>query len=365
MWKRSLLPGGPSKGLPSRCAWQCSAMRCLRTAKRRPTLRQNISSALCLNVSSTLWRDCCSMTNACWLLSSALCSGTAPAPWVCRRGARTRAFFLVTDRQALWLRDFTTPGSTFAEGGYIARMVPLERLRSITVLAPGSAPGAFAGRLDASNLPYQRLVLEVEGAGGVELLTIEFPHKAEVEKALARMRAILHAFLPLADGSKDRRLRRLPVVEIWMPQGTEAARLAGLGGIVPAALTERLKQQLAESTRQTGEEILVSVLVPALEGFRTPARLVALTHQALLVIDDDKASRREAKDVPVQRYALSTLSSAQLEYSLLGSGLSLFVPQLDGHTRRLSIPFNSPAIAWFLPLFTRLRLLLSGPYYSK
>ncbi|HLI68374.1 MAG TPA: hypothetical protein VKV19_01330 [Ktedonobacteraceae bacterium] len=273
--------------------------------------------------------------------------------------------FLVTDRQALWLRDFTTPGSTFAEGGYIARMVPLERLRSITVLAPGSAPGAFAGRLDASNLPYQRLVLEVEGAGGVELLTIEFPHKAEVEKALARMRAILHAFLPLADGSKDRRLRRLPVVEIWMPQGTEAARLAGLGGIVPAALTERLKQQLAESTRQTGEEILVSVLVPALEGFRTPARLVALTHQALLVIDDDKASRREAKDVPVQRYALSTLSSAQLEYSLLGSGLSLFVPQLDGHTRRLSVPFNSPAIAWFLPLFTRLRLLLSGSYYSK
>jgi hypothetical protein len=42
--------------------------------------------------------------------------------------------------------------------------------------------------------------------------------------------------------------------------------------------------------------------------------------------------------------------------------LSIFVPQPDRHTQRHLVPFHSPAIAWFLPLYTRLRLLLSGPF---
>jgi hypothetical protein len=272
--------------------------------------------------------------------------------------------FLLTDRQALWLRDFMAPGSTFAEGGYIARMVPLERLQSVAVLPPGRTPGEFAGRMEANDSPYQRLVLEAASAAGTELIAIEFPVKAEAEKALAQIVAMLRAFLPMEDGSVDRRVRRLPVVEIWMPQGAEAQRLAGLGGFVPAPMAQRLEQRLAESVKESGEEVLVSALVPALEDFKTPARLMALTPHALLVIDGSAAGRRATGSAAeqVSRYALDSITSAQLRYSLLGSGLSLFVPKGDGRAVPLSFPFNSPAIAWFLPLFTRLRLLLSGPY---
>lgn len=275
--------------------------------------------------------------------------------------------FLVTDRQALWLRDFLAPGSILSEGGYIARMVPLERLRSIAVLPPGRSPREFADRLESTESPYQRLVLEVASAVGIELISIEFPARVEVEKALAPIAGMLRAFLPQADGEADRRVRRLPVVEIWMPQGAEAERLAGLGGIVPAPIAGRLKQRLAESIKECGEEVLVSALVPALEDFKTPARLIALTRQALLVMDDGEVGRRATGGAmeKVHRYELATITSAQLRYSLLGSGLSLFVPQPDGRTQQLSFPFNSPAIAWFLPLFTRLRLLLNGPYRFK
>jgi hypothetical protein len=273
-------------------------------------------------------------------------------------------FFLLTDRQALWLRDFMAPGSTFAEGGYIARMVSLERLQRVAVLPPGRTPGEFAGRMEANDSPYQRLVLEAASAAGTELIAIEFPVKAEAEKALAHIVAMLRAFLPKADGRTDRRVRRLPVVEIWMPQGVEAERLAGLGGFVPAPVAGRLEQRLAESVKDSGEEVLASALVPALEDFKSPARQVALTRQRLIVVDDGVGGRRAAGGATeqVSHYELTSITSAQLRYSLLGSGLSLFVPQGDGRTQQVSLPFNSPAIAWFLPLFTRLRLLLSGPY---
>ncbi|MBE3560726.1 MAG: hypothetical protein IMW89_16125, partial [Ktedonobacteraceae bacterium] len=46
---------------------------------------------------------------------------------------------------------------------------------------------------------------------------------------------------------------------------------------------------------------------------------------------------------------------------LLGCGLRLFLPLKTGGVQHLTIPFHSPAIAWFLPLFTRLRLLMAGP----
>jgi hypothetical protein len=275
--------------------------------------------------------------------------------------------FLLADRQALWLRDFLAPGSALSEGGYIARMVPLERLRSIAVLSPGRTPVEFADRLEANDSPYQRLVVEVVSAAGSELIAIEFPARAEAEKALAQIAAMLRAFLPMEDGNADRRVRRLPVVDMWMPQGAEAERLTGLGGIVPAPIARPLEQRLAERVQECGEEVLVSALVPALEDFKTPARLVALTRQALLVIDDAGMGRRTTGGVTkqVRRYELAAITSVQLRYSLLGSGLSLFVPQPDGRTQQLSFPFNSPAIAWFLPLFTRLRLLLGGPYRSR
>ncbi len=171
-------------------------------------------------------------------------------------GMQTRrsneGLLLVTDRQALWLRDFLTPGSTFSEGSYIARTVQLERLQRITVLPPGRTVGEFAGRLDANDSPYQRLVLEVASAGGTELMAIEFAQKTEIEKALARIAAILRAFLPQANGNTDRRVRRLPVVEMWMPQGAEASRLAGSGGFIPAPIAERLRSAACRKCQGSG-----------------------------------------------------------------------------------------------------------------
>jgi hypothetical protein len=276
--------------------------------------------------------------------------------------------FLVTDRQVLWLRDFLAPDSNFLPGGYIAHMAPLERLQGVAVLPAGRTPKEFEDRLESPDSPYQRLVMEVASSTGSELFVVEFPQKAELEKALARINSILRAFLPYAEGGDDLRLRRLPLVEAWWPQGLEAERLAGLGGIVPAPIAQRLEQRLASLVNVSGEELLVSALVPALEDYKSPARLIALTRSRLLILEDthDKARRfsggRGEQTEQVHCFDLTTISSAQLRQSLLGSSLSLFVPQFAGSAQQHVFPFHSPAIAWFLPLFTRLRILLSAPY---
>jgi hypothetical protein len=273
---------------------------------------------------------------------------------------------VVTDRQALWLRDFLAPGSGFLPGGYIAHSAPLERLQDVAVLPAGSVPESYAGRLEPDESPYPRLVMEVASCAGSELFAVEFPQQAEMEKALARIAGILRGFLPFSDRTQDRRLRRLPIVEAWLPRGVEAERLAGLGGIVPRPIAERLEERLSQMGGETGE-VLVSALVPALEDFKSPARLVALTRSTLLVCEERsepsrRSGRHVAQQVEVQRFHLAGVSSAQLRYSLLGSSLSVFAPRPGGPAQQHVIPFHSPAVAWFLPLFTRLRLLLSGPY---
>jgi hypothetical protein len=273
---------------------------------------------------------------------------------------------VVTDRQVLWLRDFMAPGSGFLPGGYIAHSAPLERLQEIAVLSAGSVPEIYAGRLESKDSPYPRLVMEVASCAGSELFAVEFPQQAEMEKALARITSILRGFLPYLDGTQDRRVRRLPIVEAWQPRGAEAQRLAGLGGIVPQHIARRLEECLSQVVSEGGEA-LVSALIPALEEFKSPARLVALTRAELLVCEESndtahRSSRHSAQQVEVRRFDLASISSAQLRYSLLGSGLSIFVPHPDGRTQQQVFPFHSPAIAWFLPLFTRLRLLLGGPY---
>ena len=268
--------------------------------------------------------------------------------------------FLITDRQVLWLRDFLAPGSSFLPGGYIAHMAPLERLQGTALLPAGRAPGEFSGRLESQDSPYQRLVMEVASHTGSELFAIEFPDKAEIEKALARMTSILLTFLPSPNGTDDRRVRRLPSVEAWLPRGAEAEQLALLGGTVPPDTAERLERRLASLVRAPEEEVL--------EDYKSPARLVALTRRALLVLEDARGTSRRSWGGPVgqtehvHRYDLATISSAQLRQSLLGSSLSIFVPRPDGPTQKYVFPFHSPAIARFLPLFTRLRLLLGTPY---
>jgi hypothetical protein len=278
---------------------------------------------------------------------------------------------LITDRHLFWLRDFLSPGSSVIPEGYIAHAAPLERLKGVHLLPAGSAPTAhWQHLLETSTSPYQRLVLEIASAAGSEALAIEFPPGPTTEKALARLIPMLHAFLPSAEGQEERRVRCLPVVEAWNPSRAEAERLAGLGGMVAAESQQRLQHRLAAYCDTTGEEVLVSALVPALESYRSPTRLVALTRQAVLVFNEGEEKSRgwlyaqNNKRMEEHRYDLAQLSSVQISYSLLGASLRLFEPQQRGKVQHHVIPFQSPAIAWFLPLFTRLRVLLSAPYHT-
>ncbi len=279
--------------------------------------------------------------------------------------------FPVTDRQVLWLRDFFAPGSSFLPGGYIAHSAPLEHLQGVAILPAGNVSGELASRLEPGDSPYPRLVMEMASCTGSECFAVEFPQKAEMEKALAQINNILRAFLPYPEGVDDRRVRRLPIVEAWLPRGAEAEQLALLGGTVPPAIAEQLESQLAHLLKTTGEELLAEATVPALEDYKSPARLVALTRQALLVLEDTRGTSRRSsgghasQTEHVHRYDLATISSAQIRQSLLGSSLSIFVPQPDGHTQQHVFPFHSPAIARFLPLFTRLRILLGAPYRTR
>jgi hypothetical protein len=276
--------------------------------------------------------------------------------------------FLVTDRQVLWLRDFLSPGKTFLSGGYIAHSAPVERLQQITLLPAGAAPVELAAYLDSRDSPYLRLVMQVQSRTGSEHLVIEFPQHAETEKMLARVVDLLQAFLPRAKGSSDRRVRCLPVVDIWQPQGAVAERLRGLGGSVPATLAQQFERRLAEEVSMAHDACLASALVPALEDYQSPARLVALTRHAVLVFEEEITGKRLPggnrvdQAIRLRWYDLTTLTSAQLRSSLLGSSLSLFLPQVNKKTEQVVLPFQSPAIAWFRPLFTRLRVALSGPF---
>ncbi len=276
--------------------------------------------------------------------------------------------FLMTDRQVLWLRDFQTPGSGFPSGGYFAHSAPLERLKRIELLQAKDTSSAFAGCLEEKQSPYLRLVMEIESRCGSELFVVAFPAQAEVEQAMTSIAEILQTFLPLPEEQKDQRLRRLPVVDAWQPRGVDAERLVGLGGIVSSDVSQQLEHWLHHELNIRKEELLVSVVVTALEETHTPARIVALTRQAVLVIDERSSKQGNGKQStvnnvePMQRYELVTISSVQLRHSLVGSSLSLFVPLSHGRTQQVILPFHSPAVAWFLPLFMRLRVLLNGPY---
>ena len=292
--------------------------------------------------------------------------------WLGLRKYRANAgLFLLTDRQALWVRDFFSPGASAFPEGYIAHSLPLERLTVVSVLPAGASGSVEGEALPRQASPYLHLRLCLEGSGGQQALDIAFSDDESNIQALARITGLLQDFLPRVPADDpgrqdDRRVRRLPVVDAWMPQGAEARRLRNLGGVVPQETTQALEQRLA-NLLAGGEELLVSVLVPALEQYRSPARLVALTRAAILILDGvpERARGRTARAregaLQAQRYPLAQLSSVQLSYSLLGSELRLFVPRLDREAQQIILPFQSPAIAWFLPLFTRLRLALSVP----
>ena len=270
--------------------------------------------------------------------------------------------FLLTDTQVLWLRDFFSPGASAFPEGFIAHSVPLERLTAVQLLPTHNTRGVTGERQN----PSLHVRLSIESSGGCEDLDVAFPDNDVSRKALARMVPLIRAFVPW-EAPSERRVRCLPLVEPWFPQGEEARKLSGLGGIVPTEQKQRLENGLAETLQASGEELLASALVPALEQYRSPARLVALTRAAMRIFEIPVAPTRWGRSSPnasslqVQHYELAQISSAQLSYSLLGSDLRLYLPQPDGTTRERQFPFHSPAAARFLPLFTRLRLLLRAP----
>lgn len=84
----------------------------------------------------------------------------------------------------------------------------------------------------------------------------------------------------------------------------------------------------------SSEELLASAPVPA----SSPARLIALSRAAMLVVKLPAAGRRrgslQTARVQVQRYEQAGIFSAR----------------------------HSPVLAWFLPLFTPLRQTLRAPW---
>ncbi|HEY1349742.1 MAG TPA: hypothetical protein VGF67_08975 [Ktedonobacteraceae bacterium] len=271
-----------------------------------------------------------------------------------RRYRAQAGLLLLTDRQVLWLRDFFSPGSATFPQGYIARSVPLERIVDVWLLPAGESGPDHGSCL--------QLHIKIESSKGCQDLEIAFPHNETCQQALRRIVPLLRAFVA-QDASSERRVRCLPIVAAWFPYGEEARKLAALERIVPVEQRQRLEQGLAEALQVTGEEVLALAAVPALEQYRSPAVLVALTRTAvhIFALPVPASGQGRSAVLQVQRYPLAQISSVQLSYSLLSSDLRLSLPQADGTTRECLIPFHSPAVAWFLPLFTRLRQALRVP----
>ncbi len=273
--------------------------------------------------------------------------------------------FLVTDRQMLWLRDFFTPRQDALPGGYIAHSLPLARLACLSIFAANSIDEVWATRFPLQPVPYPQLALDIVSSTGHELFTVAFPTTVEAEKALTHIHSIVQRFLPYESGTPDQRLLRVPSIEPYMPLAHERRKLEGLGGNVTPETEQRLEGALADLKRTLatihGDELLVSALVPALEEYHSPARIVALSQQKLFVLDEQL---HRGAFVQISSYDLHIITSAQLRYSLLGSNLSIFIPHKHGQkeeTQQVTLPFHSPAITLFLPLFQKLRLLLTIP----
>jgi hypothetical protein len=267
--------------------------------------------------------------------------------------------FLVTDRQVLWLSDYFSSRDDTTLRGYHAHSLPLERLTNLAVLDTHAETSWNAHHLALDSI-YQHLAFALNSTVGQEICTIAFPTTADLGQALQRITEIVRAFLPMPPERTDQRMRCVPHVEAYVPRAEEARLLEGLGGMVPSPSRSVLEHALAE--RLSTEQCLASALVPALEEYRSPHRLIALTAREVLVINGRKGAH---STVQVQHYPLHQLSSVQISYSLLGSNLTLFRPWGTNELERVVLPFQSPAMTLFLPLFTSLRLLINSPALER
>lgn len=305
--------------------------------------------------------------------------------------------FLITDRQALLLRDYAAPDATMVQWGYVAHSMPLARLRAARVMLarassvpPDDDPleswlaGVLAGRAygtapyDEATVPGQfaRIVLALEGADGIEVTGAAFP--PESAPVLERAVAVLERFTPLPGpaGASDRRIRLVHAVEAWKPTSREAAELESLGGLVPPYVSSAL-EAATRGVLQPGDTVLAQARTPSVqEALAGTAALLALTATRLLIVQyvathtsqraDGPRSPASPEYPPVEYHEvpLGRCTSVTLQHSLLGCELMCAIPggtpARDWHVETIHIAFPSTLIVPFRALYNRLRLVLAN-----
>jgi hypothetical protein len=287
---------------------------------------------------------------------------------------------IITDRQALLLRDYAAPDATMVQWGYVARSWPLGRLVAAHALSPGIAleaktlvswPLSVRDRLvevasfDEATVPgqYTRLLVALEGAAAIQITGAAFP--PEMRPVLERAADLLGQFLPWPGvaSAGDRRVRLVPAIEPWRPTEQEAAELMSLGGLVAPVSAEALETATA-CALQPGEAVLAQARTPRTsEAGPAQAALLTLTPERLLFAS--YSANQKAADVSlpaVRALTVGSLTTATLHYSLLGCAISVSFPDSSiAGVQRLTVAFPSPVIVPFRALYTRLRLLVGGP----
>lgn len=326
-------------------------------------------------------------------------------PWSVGRALdrwRTRhlqsGIFLITDRQALLLRDYAAPDATMVQWGYVAHSIPLARLLAVRVMPPHAILAPMVGSVLASwpdgvegehpvgiasydevTVPDQfaRIGFALEGAKGIELTGAALP--PESTPVLQRAAAVLECFTPLAGsaGTGDRRMRLVHAVGAWKPTAREAAELESLGGLVPPDVSEALEAATRDAL-EPGDTVLAQARTPReQEASADTAALLTLTATRLLVARSPHTSHtaRHAESpassapvtypsVALQQVPLRYCTSVTLQHSLLGCGLACAVPSRTNanhqYIESIHIAFPSPLIVPFRAFYNRLRLLLGN-----
>ena len=294
-------------------------------------------------------------------------------------GRRTRTLtdglLLVTDRQILLLRDYAHPDSVMTQWGYLTRSWPLGRLLAASVARQGvtlaEATRAWPERVrerlcaplpaDEATAPVSasaRMILALEGRNGVQVTGAAFPPEAEA--TLERIAALTRRFVPLLGeaGRGDWRLRRLPVVEPWRPTDSEARELESLGGMIPTSVTRAL--EVATAAALAPDDLILAQARTPQANASGPAlaALLTLTPSRLLLATVGATSGAATSHLEV--FSLGAVSSAALQYSLLGCWFELALPRRGALPRRIAYP--SPLAMPFRALYLRTRSLLEvGP----
>lgn len=244
-------------------------------------------------------------------------------PWsLLRRRQLDEALLLLTDQQVVLLTDVRAPDGSLVDWGYLARATAPERVARVEV---GEGDG------------LAWLEVLVDAAAGSERLRFPFPPEALPD--LHALADRLAAFQPVAGERRLRRRPRFPAVDAAaLPEqaGLDLSQLPTLERALAAASPGRL---------------LVSAFAPPLPEERLPARLLAVTDEALWLVGPGAAPRR----IPI-----AAISSVELKHALAECWLRISLPH--GLTvEALQVRFPYPAADHFVEAHLALRRLLNRP----